>query len=98
MLRLLGLMITIGIADSINPSTIAPALFLAAGQHRTRVRVAEFTRSVFLVYLFGGALIAIGPGQLLRSILPHPDYEDRAIAEIVAGVLLLAAGTFIWRR
>lgn len=98
MLRLLGLMITIGLADSINPSTIAPALFLASGKEHPRGRVAEFTVSVFLVYLFGGALIAIGPGQLLRSVLPHPDYEDRAAAEIVAGVLLLAAGTFIWRR
>jgi len=95
-LRLMGLMITIGLADSLNPSTIAPALYLASGR-RPRSQVAEFTLSVFLVYLVGGALIALGPGQLLRSILPHPDYEDRAVAEIVAGVLLIVASVVIWR-
>src|SRR5579859_1746933 len=97
MLRLAGLMITIGLADSINPSTIAPALYLASGA-RARLRVAEFTLSVFLVYLFGGVLIALGPGQLLRAVLPHPDYEDRAVAEIVAGVVLLIASVLMWRR
>jgi cytochrome c biogenesis protein CcdA len=97
MLRLMGLMVSIGLADSLNPSTIAPALYLASGE-RARTRVAEFTIAVFLVYLVGGALIAIGPGQLLRSILPHPGYEDRAVAELVAGVLLIGAGTLLWRR
>jgi len=29
MLRLIGIMISIGLADSINPSTVAPALFVA---------------------------------------------------------------------
>ena len=29
MLRLIGLMISIGFADSLNPSTIAPAMYLA---------------------------------------------------------------------
>jgi cytochrome c biogenesis protein CcdA len=89
-------MITIGLADSINPSTIAPALYLASGQH-PRTQVVEFTLSVFLVSLFGGAVIAIGGGQLLGSVLPHTDYEDRAVAEIVAGVALLAGSGFIWR-
>lgn len=97
MLRLVGLMITIGLADSINPSTIAPALYLASGDH-PRGRVAEFTLSVFFVYLAGGALVALGPGQLLRSVLPHPDFEDRAVAEIVAGVALILASVFIWSR
>jgi len=90
-------MITIGFADSINPTTIAPALYLAAGE-RPRSRVAEFTLSVFLVYLAGGVLIALGPGELLRSLLPHPDYEDRAVAEMVAGGALILASMVIWRK
>ncbi len=36
------LMVSIGLADSLNPSTIAPALYLASGE-RPRSRVAEFT-------------------------------------------------------
>jgi cytochrome c biogenesis protein CcdA len=97
MLRLIGLMITIGLADSINPSTIVPALYLAGGD-RPRAHVAEFTLSVFAAYFLGGVLIALGPGQLLRSILPHPDYEDRAVAEIIAGIVLIGTAAVIWRR
>jgi cytochrome c biogenesis protein CcdA len=97
MLRLLGLMISIGLADSINPSTIAPALYLASTDHPRR-RVAEFTLAVFLVYLAGGSLIALGPGQLIRSLVPHPHRTPRSIAEIVAGCLLIIAAVIIWRR
>ena len=97
--RLLVLMITIGLADSINPSTIAPALYLAAGR-RPVIRVAEFTLAVFLVYLAGGALIALGGGQLVRSVVPDVDIRHtvRYTGEVVAGVLLLGGAAMIWRR
>jgi cytochrome c biogenesis protein CcdA len=99
MLRLLVLMITIGLADSINPSTIAPALYLATGE-RPRTRVSEFTLSVFLVYLAGGCLIALGPGQLIRHALPDVDIRQtvRYTGEIVAGVLLVVGALLIWSR
>ena len=99
MLRLFVLMVTIGLADSINPSTIAPALYLAAGR-RAKLHVLEFTISVFLVYLGGGALIALGGGQLVRSVIPDFDVRHtvRYIGEIVAGVLLIGAAAMIWRR
>lgn len=99
MVRLTVLMISIGLADAINPSTIAPALYLASGE-RPRVRVAEFTLSVFVVYLAGGALIALGPGELIRHVIPDFDVKRtvRYIGEIVAGVLLLGAAALIWRR
>ena len=42
MLRLIGIVISIGLADSLNPTTIAPALYLATGEN-ARNRVAEFT-------------------------------------------------------
>jgi cytochrome c biogenesis protein CcdA len=99
MLRLLVLMVTIGLADAINPSTIAPALYLASGD-RPRTRVGEFTLSVFLVYLAGGVLIGVGAGQLVRHIVPDIDIRQtvRFVGELVAGVLLLAAAAMIWRR
>lgn len=97
MLHLVGLMITIGLADSLNPSTIAPALYLAAADHPRR-RVAEFTLSVFLVYLAGGTLIALGPGQLIRSLVPHPHRTPRHIGEIVAGCVLVITAIIIWHR
>jgi cytochrome c biogenesis protein CcdA len=94
--RLLGLMISIGVVDSLNPSTIGPALYLAHAEHPRR-RVAEFTATVFTVYLGGGALIALGPGQLIRSALPHAHATPRHIAEIVAGGILIVAAVIVWR-
>ena len=95
-MRLLGLVVSIGLVDSLNPSTIGPALYLAHSD-RPRLRVAEFTASVFVVYLAGGTLIALGPGQLIRSALPHAHATPRHIAEIVAGVLLIVGAVIVWR-
>jgi cytochrome c biogenesis protein CcdA len=96
MFRLLGLVISIGLADSLNPTTIAPALYLATGDQARR-RVTQFTVSVFVVYLLGGALIAIGPGALLRSLVPHVQATVRHAVEIAAGVGLLIAAAMLWR-
>jgi cytochrome c biogenesis protein CcdA len=97
MFRLIGLVVSIGLADSLNPTTIAPALYLASGEN-ARGRVSEFTLAVFLVYLVGGAAIALGPGQLLLSIVPKPDAEDRQVLEIVAGAAMLVAAALLWRH
>lgn len=97
MLRLIGLVVSIGIADSLNPSTIAPALFLAGGE-RGRGRVAEFTVAVFLVYLLGGVVIALGPGQLVLSLLPHPRHHVRYVIEIAVGVAMIGVAMLLWRH
>jgi cytochrome c biogenesis protein CcdA len=97
MLRLIGLVVSIGIADSLNPTTIGPALYLATGD-RARERVAEFTLGVFLVYLVGGTAIALGPGQLLLSLVPHPRPSARHIIELVVGVAMVAASLWLWRH
>lgn len=98
MVRLLILVASIGLADSINPSTIGPALFFAAGD-KPRSRVAEFTLSVFMVSFIAGALIALGPGQVIRNAVPDLDVRRtyRYVAEVVAGVLLLAGAVLVWR-
>jgi cytochrome c biogenesis protein CcdA len=96
MLRLLGLMISIGVVDSLNPSTIAPALYLATGDHPRR-RVAEFTLAVFGVYLAGGVLIALGPGELVQDALPKGHVTVRHVAEIVAGAILILGAALVWR-
>ena len=95
MLRLIGLVISIGIADSVNPTTIAPALYLAAMPHG-RTRVIRFTFAVFAVYFLGGLIIALGPGQLLLSLVPHPGRHLAYILEIVVGVAMLTASVFLW--
>jgi len=97
MLRLIGLAVSIGLADSLNPSTVGPALFLAAGERPLR-GVVHFTAAIFAVFLLGGALITLGPGQAVLALIPRPGPTVRYIAETVAGVLMLIAAVVLWRR
>jgi cytochrome c biogenesis protein CcdA len=97
MLRLIGIVVSIGLADSLNPSTIAPALYIATGD-RGRERVAEFTAAVFAVYFFGGAAIAVGAGELIRDLTPHPPHHIANFIEMAVGVALIAGAAFLWRH
>lgn len=95
MLRLIGLCVSIGIADSLNPTTIAPALYLASGDHARR-QVAEFTLGVFAVYLLGGLAVALGPGELVLALVPRPGRHLSYLLETIAGGAMLAAAAFLW--
>jgi cytochrome c biogenesis protein CcdA len=96
-IRLIGLAVSIGLADSLNPTTIGPALYFATGE-RGRGRVAEFTLAVFAVYMVGGLAIAFGPGQLVLSLVSRPDEDVRHLIEVAVGVAMLAAAGFLWRH
>ncbi len=95
MLRLIALVVSIGLADSMNPSTVAPAFYLASGR-RSRRRVTQFTFGVFAVYSAGGALLTLGPGQVLLSLVPHPGATARYISEIAAGAVMSIAAAWLW--
>ena len=97
MLRLIGLAVSIGLADSMNPSTIAPGLYLAMGR-QARTGLIQFTLAVFAVNLVGGAAIALGPGEALLALVPTPGATARYILETVAGVVMLIAAAVLWRR
>jgi cytochrome c biogenesis protein CcdA len=97
MLRVLGLVVSIGLADSMNPSTIAPALYLAA-REEPLANLTKFTLGVFGANLLGGALIVLGPGEAVLSLVPHPDATTRYILELVAGVAMLIAAAYLWLR
>jgi cytochrome c biogenesis protein CcdA len=96
-LRLLILVVSIGLADSLNPSTIGPALYLATTEHGRR-RVAEFALGVFGVNFLGGIAIALGPGQLLLSLVPHPHPTAKHTIELVIGVAAIALAAILWHR
>jgi cytochrome c biogenesis protein CcdA len=97
MLRLVGIVVSIGLADSLNPTTIGPALYLATGE-RARGRVAEFTFAVFAVYFIGGAAVAVGAGQLIRPLLPHPHHLITDIIEVAVGVAMIGGAALLWRH
>jgi cytochrome c biogenesis protein CcdA len=96
MFRLVGLVVSIALADSMNPSTIAPALYLAATDH-PRANLTQFILAVFAVSLVGGILLVIGPGEALLSLVPHPTRTTRYVIECVAGAAMLIAAVFLWR-
>jgi cytochrome c biogenesis protein CcdA len=96
-IRLIGIAISIGLADSLNPTTVAPALYLATGQ-RARERVIEFTIGVFAVYLVGGIAIALGPGQLLLSLIPHPHRHVAYTIEVIVGAAMIIGSLYLWRN
>src|SRR5436305_2766233 len=95
MTRQLGVAVSIGLADSLNPTTVGPALYLATARKRV-VRVVQFTIGVFAVNLFAGVVLAIGPGRLLLGLVPHPRGTVRHIIELVAGVVLLTVAVALW--
>jgi len=95
MLRLAGVALSVGLADSLNPSTVGPALYLATGRHRV-VRVTLFTIGVFSVNLAAGIALTLGPGRLLLGLIPHPQGTVRHAIELLAGVVLLAFSAALW--
>ena len=95
LLRLAAVAFSVGLADSINPSTVGPALYLATGNSRV-ARVTAFTAGVFTVNLVAGVLLAVGPGRLLVGLLPHPRPLVTHVIELVAGLALIAAAVALW--
>jgi len=96
MLRRIGVMISVGLADSLNPSTVGPALYMATARQRV-LRVTQFTIGVFGVTFAGGLVLTIGPGRLLLGLVPHPQRTVRHVIELVAGVALLLVAVALWR-
>ncbi|HEY3727819.1 MAG TPA: GAP family protein [Solirubrobacteraceae bacterium] len=78
------LVASIGLADSVNPSTVVPALWLA-GTSATRV-LAGFTLGVFTVYLVGGIVLVFGPGPVLIHGLHHLQGTVEHLIEAAFGI------------
>jgi hypothetical protein len=96
MLTLLALVVAIAAADSLNPSTLAPALYLAIGPHGRR-DVATFMLGVFAVSLVGGLALTFGPGQAFLTRVSKPSAHTVHLIELVAGGAALPAAAVLWR-
>src|SRR4029077_11787021 len=93
-LALIALVVSIAAADSLNPSTLAPALFFAIGPHGRR-DVATFALGVFGVSLAGGRALMFGPGQALLTHVTKPSPHTVHVIEIVAGGAALPAAALL---
>ncbi len=96
MLRLIGIVLSIGLADSLDPTTLGPGLFLSLGQNPAR-RVLQFTAGIFLVMVVSGLIIVLGPGQLLLHLVPHPRRIVVDWLEVGVGVALIIGALVVWR-
>jgi len=94
-LRVVAVAISIGLADSINPSTVGPALYMAT-LPRPALRVGQFALGIFVVNLAAGLILIIGPGRLLLGLVPRPQANVRHVIELVAGVILIACAVAVW--
>jgi len=92
---LLALVVSIAAADSLNPSTLAPALYFAIGSHGRR-DVATFALGVFVVSFAGGLALTFGPGQALLTRVTKPSPHTVHVVELVAGVAALPAAAVLW--
>jgi len=89
--------ISLAVADSVNPVTIAVALYLASTES-SGSRLAGFTAGVFGVYALGGAVLILGPGQLLDTATTGSNTAGFHIASIVLGALLLIGALVLFLR
>jgi cytochrome c biogenesis protein CcdA len=95
-LRLIGIVVSIGLADSLDPTTLGPGLYLSLGQ-RPAQRVLQFTAGVFLVMVVGGLVVVLGPGQLLLHLVPHPRKIVEYSLEVGVGAALIVGAILLWR-
>jgi cytochrome c biogenesis protein CcdA len=85
----------IGFGDSLNPTTIGAAMYLATLDHPRR-RLTEFLAGFLGVNLLGGLLVMLGPGELLLGIVPKPRATARHVIEVIAGLALLTIAVLLW--
>jgi cytochrome c biogenesis protein CcdA len=96
-LHLLALVLSIGLADGINPTSIGPALYLAS-ERRPRRNVLRFAAGYVAVLLVGGLVLTLGPGRAILALVPKPSLTTRYALETVAGIAMLIGSGFLWWR
>jgi cytochrome c biogenesis protein CcdA len=94
---MLEFVLTLGLADSINPVTIVVALYLATTPNSVR-RLAGYVIGVFGIYLIGGLLLLFGPASVLRLATHGLDASVGRIIAIVLGVAAVAFAVVLWLR
>jgi cytochrome c biogenesis protein CcdA len=95
MVALLLLVVAIGVADSLNPTTIVPALYLATSADAGR-KLAAFTAGAGSVYLVGGMVLMLGPGQVILAAVPRPGRGTVHLLEVGLGGVAVGVAGVLW--
>ena len=94
---LLPFVLSLGIADSLNPATLVVGLYLAATPRPLR-RLAGYTAGIFGIYFLGGAILLVGPAALLRLVTKGIDPTVGYIIALTAGIAALVFAVVVWLR
>src|SRR3954470_3393069 len=86
-----------GLADSLNPATIAVSVVLATGR-RPVPRLLLYTLGTGVTYFLGGLLLVVGPAGLLHALLHRKPTTAGHIGEIAIGAVGILAAIWIWTR
>ena len=97
MLGALAVVVVIGLADSLNATTIGPALYLATARGHAGPVIA-FAAGVFVVSFLGGIAVVLGLGQLVLGAVPDLSATAKQLIEVGAGAFLLALALVFWAR
>jgi cytochrome c biogenesis protein CcdA len=89
------LVLSVAALDSLNPSTLGPAVVLALGEHPAR-RLAALTAGVFLVSTAGGLIVLFALGRAVLARVAHPSAHTRHLLEIAIGVVLIVSAALLW--
>jgi cytochrome c biogenesis protein CcdA len=92
---LIALIASVAALDSVNPSTLGPALFMAAGQ-RPRRDVAAFAVGVLGVSAAGGLALLFGPGRAVLANIATPSPRTQHLVEAATGAALIGAAALLW--
>jgi cytochrome c biogenesis protein CcdA len=96
-LVLAALVASIALVDSLNPSTVGPAIFLALGANAKR-DLAAFLLGVFGTSTIGGLILVLGPGRALLAFVSTPRPHIVHLVEVVVGAAVLVASVALWLK
>jgi cytochrome c biogenesis protein CcdA len=92
---LIALIASVAALDSLNPSTLGPALFMAGGRRPGR-DVSAFAAGVLGVSAVGGLALLFGPGRALLANIARPSPHTQHLGETLTGAALVGAATVLW--
>jgi cytochrome c biogenesis protein CcdA len=96
-LTLVLAVVAIALPDSINPSLIAAELVVAGGP-RPGPRALVFSCAAWAVTFAFGVALALGLGDLISSLVPHPSHTVKYSLLTAAGIVVAAGGVAVWIR
>ena len=92
---LVALVLSVALVDSLNPSTVGPAVYLATRKHAAR-SLLGFRLGVFAVNVAAGLVLTLGPGQAILAAVPNVGEHTKHLLELFLGLAALALGCLLW--